>query len=323
MTITDIHDGADRVVTVRGLTKAYGGRTVVDRLDLDVHAGEVLGLIGANGAGKTTTVECLQGLRRPDAGEVRVLGLDPLRDADRLRPLIGSQLQNSGLPDRLRVAEAVTLFAGPRATDAGALLEQFGLEGLRRTPYAGMSGGERQRLFLVLALLNRPRLVILDELTQGLDPAARREVWSAVAQLRDAGTTVLLVTHELDEAEALCERVVAMRDGKVLDQGTPAELVARHAREVTVRFAAPDGDLSATADSLQSLDRLPGVAGVTRDRGEIAIRGDRTAIAHVGSWLVGTGRPVPADLRVDVPDLESALLTLLDSPTHSDQKGAA
>jgi ABC-2 type transport system ATP-binding protein len=328
MTTTDLHpthaaDPVDPVVRVRGLTKAYGGRTVVDRLDLDVHAGEVLGLIGANGAGKTTTVECLQGLRRPDAGELRVLGLDPIHDADRLRPQIGSQLQSSGLPDRLRVSEAVALFSGPRANDGGALLEQFGLADKRRSPYAGLSGGERQRLFLVLALLNRPRLVILDELTQGLDPAARREVWNAVAKLRDAGTTVLLVTHELDEAEALCERVVAMRDGRVMDQGTPAELVARHAREVTVRFALSDSDLHTTADTLQSLDRLPGVAGVTRDRGQVAVRGDRTAIAHVGAWLVGTGRSIPADLRVDVPDLESALLTLLDSPTDSDQKGAA
>jgi ABC-2 type transport system ATP-binding protein len=334
MTTTDLRPD-DPVVTVRGLTKAYHGRTVVDRLDLDVHAGEVLGIIGANGAGKTTTVECLQGLRRPDAGELRVLGLDPFHDADRLRPQIGSQLQSSGLPDRLRVAEAVALFAGPNATDADALLEQFGLAGLRRSPYAGLSGGERQRLFLVLALLNRPRLVILDELTQGLDPAARREVWAAVAQLRDAGTTVLLVTHELDEAEALCERVVAMRGGRVMDQGTPSDLVARHAREVTVRFALPDlaggrggrsGDrheTRAVAETLQSLNRLPGVTGVTRDGGQVAVRGDRTAIAHVGAWLVGTGRAIPADLRVDVPNLESALLTLLDSPDDSHQEGAA
>ena len=197
---------ADRVVTVRGLTKAYGGRLVVDHLDLEVAAGEVVGLIGANGAGKTTTVEILQGLRQPDAGEISVLGLDPTRDAERLRPQIGSQLQNSGLPDRIRVDEAIRLFAGPMATDAERLLEQFGLSHRRKYPFAGMSGGERQRLFLVLALLNRPRLVILDELTQGLDPAARRDVWAAVAKLRDAGTTVMLVTHELDEAEVLCER---------------------------------------------------------------------------------------------------------------------
>src|SRR5918995_4301755 len=230
------------VVRVRGLTKSYGGRVVVDRLDLDVHAGEVLGLIGANGAGKTTTVEILQGLRRQDSGEVRVLGLDPVRDADRVRQHVGSQLQSSGLPDRLRVAEAVDLFSGRRATDGDRLLEQFGLAHRRRSPFAGLSGGERQRLFLVLALLNRPRLVILDELTQGLDPAARRDVWSAISQLHDSGTTVLLVTHELDEAEALCDRVVAMRDGRVLDDGTPAELVARHAGHATVRFTLPHED---------------------------------------------------------------------------------
>jgi len=323
MTTTSHSPATEPIVTVRGLTKSYAGRTVVDALDLDVHEGEVLGLIGANGAGKTTTVECLQGLRRADRGEIRVFGLDPVRDADRVRAHLGSQLQSSGLPDRLRVGEAVALFAGPRASGADRLLEQFGLAGKRRAPYTGMSGGERQRLFLVLALLNRPRLVILDELTQGLDPAARREVWSAVAQLRDAGTTVLLVTHELDEAEALCERVVAMRDGRVLDQGTPADLVARHAREVTVRFALPDeADLSGTAADLQALNRLPGTVAVTRDRGQVAIRGTRDVIAHVGAWLVRRGDPIPADLRVDIPDLESALLTLLDQPARSEKEAA-
>jgi ABC-2 type transport system ATP-binding protein len=303
------------VVIVRGLTKSYDGRVVVDRLDLEVLSGEVVGLIGANGAGKTTTVECLQGLRHADAGHVRVLGLDPARDADRLRPQIGSQLQSSALPDRLRVSEAIALFAGPRATDANRLLERFGLADRRRTAFAGLSGGERQRLFLVLALLNQPRLVILDELTQGLDPAARREVWSAVAQLRDAGTTVLLVTHELAEAEALCERVVALRDGRVLDQGTPAELVARHAGGATVRFAMPAVTDIAAAAALQELNRLPGVEAVSRERDQVLVRGDRAVIAHVGAWLVARREPIPDDLRVDVPDLEAALLTLLD---HSD-----
>lgn len=320
MSLTKIHPPDDRVVSVRGLTKAYDGRTVVDHLDLEIRAGQVVGLIGANGAGKTTTVEILQGLRTADAGDVRILGLDPVKDADRLRPQIGSQLQSSGLPDRLRVGEAVKLFAGPRATHADQLVEQFGLGHLRRTPFAGMSGGERQRLFLVLALLNKPRLVILDELTQGLDPAARREVWSAVAQLRDTGTTVLLVTHELDETELLCEHVVAMRAGRVLDQGTPAELVARHTHEVTVRFGLA-ADVAATADTLQELNRLSGVTGVTRDRGDVVVRGTREAVVQVGAWMVRTEFPVPADLRVDIPDLEAALITLLDD--HADQLGAA
>jgi ABC-2 type transport system ATP-binding protein len=326
MSLITIHPTADPVVRVRGLTKAYGGRTVVDCLDFDVHAGQVVGLIGANGAGKTTTVEILQGLRRADAGEVRVLGLDPVTDAESLRPQVGSQLQSSGLPDRLRVGEAIRLFAGPRATAEDRLLEQFGLAHLRRSPFAGLSGGERQRLFLVLALLNGPRLVILDELTQGLDPAARREVWSAVAQLRDTGTTVLLVTHELDETELLCEHVIAMREGRVLDQGTPAELVARHAHDAIVRFGLPAADLVSTADTLQALNRLPGVAGVTRDRGDVVIRGTREAFVQFGAWLVRTGRPVPGDLRVDIPDLEAALLALLDRDdrtTRSTHRGAA
>jgi ABC-2 type transport system ATP-binding protein len=312
MTTTTLPHPTQPVVDVRGLTKSYGGRAVVDDLDLTVHDGEVLGLIGANGAGKTTTVEILQGLRRQDAGEVRVLGLDPHHDADRLRQQVGSQLQSSGLPDRLRVSEAVALFSGPRATDGDRLLEQFGLAGLHRSPFAGLSGGEQQRLFLVLALLNQPRLVILDELTQGLDPAARRDVWSAVAKLRDAGTTVLLVTHELDEAEVLCDRVVAMREGRVLDHGTPAELVARHAGEATVRFGLHPDPVAATADSLQQLNRLPGVSHVAHSNGQVAVRGTREVIAHVGSWLVASQRPIPADLRVDIPNLETALLSLLD-----------
>src|SRR5690242_2759352 len=172
------------IVSVRGLRKSYAGRTVVDRIDLDVAPGEIVGLIGANGAGKTTTVECIQGLRRPDAGTLRVLGFDPVTQRDRVRPLVGSQLQDSSLPDRLRVGEAVRLFGTGAAARGDELLEQFGLAERTRSAFGSLSGGERQRLFLVLALLNRPPLVILDELTQGLDPAARRGVWSAVDQLR-------------------------------------------------------------------------------------------------------------------------------------------
>lgn len=303
------HLPQDSVVTVRGLRKSYGGRAVVENLDLDVSAGEVVGLIGANGAGKTTTVECLQGLRRPDAGTIRVLGFDPTHDAEELRPLIGSQLQSSGLPDRMRVSEALELFSGRRARDGAALLERFGLGHRRRYAFGAMSGGERQRLFLVLALLNQPRLVILDELTQGLDPSARREVWHAVAQLRDAGTTVLLVTHELDEAERLCGRVVAMRDGRVLDEGTPSELVTRHGGGATVGFSLPAGRPNV---HLAELRALPGVTDVRRSRDRVSVHGDRQVIAYAGAWMVRRG-PVPDDLRVEIPDLETALLSLLDN----------
>jgi ABC-2 type transport system ATP-binding protein len=302
------------VVTVRGLRKVYGTRVVVDGLDLDVRAGEIVGLVGANGAGKTTTVECIQGLRRPDGGSLSVLGYNPVTDAAQLRRLVGSQLQDSALPDRLRVAEALDLFATSSATDGLALLEQFGLAERRRSVFSSLSGGERQRLFLVLALLNRPRLVILDELTQGLDPAARRTVWAAVRQLHESGTTVLLVTHEMDEAEALCDRVVVMRGGRVIDAGTPAELVDRYARTAVVRFSLPE----LPAVLLDELRRLECVRDVERTGPRVTVTGDRQLIAHVGAALVRRGT-VPDDFGVRIPDLEEAVLSLLAAATDGDE----
>jgi ABC-2 type transport system ATP-binding protein len=292
----------DDVVRVEGLVKVYGGRRVVDGLNLEVSAGEIVGLIGANGAGKTTTVECLQGLRRPDAGRMRVFGLDPLLEADGLRKLVGSQLQSAGLPDRIRVAEAVWLFGGRDGTD---LLERFGLAERRHSPFVSLSGGERQRLFLVLALVNRPRLVFLDELTQGLDPAARGGAWGSIDELRREGTTVVLVTHDLDEAEALCDRVVAMRAGRVLDEGTPAALIDRHGRRVTITFTVPEEVRP------EALEALTGVEGVAVQARQATVTGTREAIAHVGALLVALGS-VPADLSVRVPRLEDALVDLLE-----------
>jgi len=294
------------VVTVRGLRKRYGARVVVDGLDLDVRAGEIVGLAGANGAGKTTTVECIQGLRRPDAGVLSVLGYDPVTQAEQLRRLVGSQLQDSGLPDRLRVSEALDLFATSRARKGGELLERFGLAQRRRSVFSSLSGGERQRLFLVLALLNSPRLVILDELTQGLDPAARRNVWAAVRQLHEDGTTVLLVTHEMDEAEALCDRIVVMNAGRVLDTGTPTELVDRHASTATVRFSMPDPP----APMLDEIRQLSGVREVEQAGAGVTVHGSRRIIAHVGATLV-LWDSVPDDLSVHVPNLDDALLSLL------------
>jgi ABC-2 type transport system ATP-binding protein len=249
-----------------------------------------------------------------------VLGLDPVREPERLRPLIGSQLQDSALPDRLRVAEAVALFTsrGVRGGGGGELLEQFGLGERRRSAFASLSGGERQRLFLVLALLGHPRLVILDELTQGLDPTARRNVWAAVSQLREDGTTVLLVTHELDDAEALCDRVVAMRAGRILDSGPPAELVDRHARRATIRFGLED--VASSDGFLDDLRDVVGVDLVEREGRRVTVYGDRRASAHVGAALVRNSS-VPADLSVQIPTLEDALLGLLDGaeappPSH-------
>ena len=277
----------------------------VDHVDLDVREDEIVGLLGANGAGKTTTVECITGLRRPDGGRVRVLGLDPQRDGQRLRTMVGSQLQESALPDRLRVGEAIELFKGPRAMPVDGLLAAFGLAEHRRRAFSALSGGQRQRLFLVLALLNRPRLVILDELTQGLDPAARRDVWDAIRSLRDAGTTVLLVTHYMDEAEALCDRVVVMDGGRVLDSGPPAQLVDRHAPWATMRFAA--GEANGVGESVQT---IAGVAEVRRVGPSIEVHGHRRMIAPVCAELVRRGQ-APEDLAVVMPDLEEAVIALL------------
>src|SRR5947208_8011127 len=309
------------VLEVRQLCKRYGERTVVDHVDLEIAEGEIVGLLGSNGAGKTTTVECISGLRRPDAGSVRVLGLDPQVDGSTLRTLVGSQLQDSALPDRLRVAEAIELFRDPRHQGSRAavdgLLVAFGLAEHRRKAFSSLSGGERQRLFLVLALLNRPRLVILDELTQGLDPAARRTVWDAIRQLNDEGTTVLLVTHEMDEAEALCDRVAVMRAGHVIDAGAPADLVERHASTAVIRFSMPDPP----AQLLDQVRRLDGVGEVTRSGARITVRGHRRIVAHVCAALV-RWEPVPADLVISQPGLEDALLGLLNGD-HGEQPAAA
>jgi ABC-2 type transport system ATP-binding protein len=294
------------VVTVRGLRKSYCSRDVVDDVDLDVRAGEIVGLVGANGAGKSTTVECIQGLRRPDAGTLRVLSFDPVAQPQQVRALVGSQLQSSALPDRLRVGEAVHLFGG---RDGDELLEQFGLAERRRSAFASLSGGERQRLFLVLALVNRPRLVILDELTQGLDPAARRNVWSAIDQLRADGTAVLLVTHELDEAERLCDWVLAMRAGRILDSGPPRDLVARHGGGVRISFTLPQDLVCGLAP--EQFGYLPGVKDVSYQADQVAICGDRAAAAHVGAALV-RANCVPPDLLVQMPSLEDALVDLLE-----------
>jgi ABC-2 type transport system ATP-binding protein len=214
------------VVEVQELRKTYAGVAAVDGVSLTVCRGEVYGVLGPNGAGKTTTVECIAGLRRPDGGRVRVLGLDPVADAAGVRARVGVQLQQAALPDRMRVGEAMAVFAtAHRRRDAvDRLLADWGLDGKRRATFASLSGGQRQRLFIALALLGDPEIVVLDELTTGLDPAARRDTWALVRRLRGAGVTVLLVTHAMDEAEALCDRLAVIVSGRVAAAGTPAEV---------------------------------------------------------------------------------------------------
>lgn len=218
------------VVDVHGLVVSYGGRRAVDGIDLQVRRGEVLGVLGPNGAGKTTTVECVAGLRTPDSGTVRVLGLDPATDPQAVRRRVGIQLQSATLPNRMRVQQAMDVFAAayPRHADPDRLLEDWGLAEHRRQDFARLSGGQRQRLFIALALLGEPEVLVLDELTTGLDPAARRDTWTLVRSLRERGTTVLLVTHAMDEAEALCDRVVVVADGRVVTRGTPEAVRGAH-----------------------------------------------------------------------------------------------
>jgi ABC-2 type transport system ATP-binding protein len=232
----------DLAIDARGVRVAYGPLLALDDLTLAVPRGEVLGLLGPNGAGKSTFVACLAGLRRIDGGQLRVLGLDPARDGAALRLRVGVQLQQAALPDRLRVGEAAELFAAlyPRTADPAALLERWGLAGLRRRPFGALSGGERQRLLLVLALLHEPELLVLDELTTGLDPEARRAAWGLVAELRDAGLTVLLVTHDVREAEALCDRVAVLAGGRILACAPPGDFGAGDLEHAYLALTAPD-----------------------------------------------------------------------------------
>ena len=218
---------AREVVSVRDLRKSYGATRAVDGVSFDVRGGEVFGIVGPNGAGKTTTVECLIGLRGPDSGSVRVLGLDPRVNARELRLRSGVQLQGAALPEGIRVWEALALFASlyPRPADWRELLRDWGLEEKRNARFSSLSGGQRQRLFVALALVNRPEIVFLDELTSGLDPQARRASWDMVDGLRARGTTVVLVTHAMEEAEALCDRVAIIDHGQVVALDTPRRLI--------------------------------------------------------------------------------------------------
>jgi ABC-2 type transport system ATP-binding protein len=213
---------------IAGLRKSYGGKVAVDGLSLRVAEGEIFGILGPNGAGKTTTVECAEGLRRPDGGSIRVFGIDPYRDRAAARRLVGAQLQESQLPDKITVAEAIGLYASfyPEPADTEALIARLGLTEKRGTRYRKLSGGQKQRVSIALALVGRPRLVVFDELTTGLDPAARRESWQLVRELRDDGVTVLLVTHYADEAERLCDRVALIQAGRLTACGRPAELIS-------------------------------------------------------------------------------------------------
>ena len=213
-------------IEVEGLSKRFGSKVAVDDVSFTVDEGEIFGLLGRNGAGKSTTVDCLAGLRAPDHGLIRVAGLDPRHDRRELTQLLGVQLQESQLPDRLTVMEAMRLYASfyPRPADIDELLAQLDLTDKRNTRYRRLSGGQKQRLSIALALIGRPRIAILDELTTGLDPVARRDTWQLIDDIRNQGVTIVLVTHFMDEAARLCDRVAIMRDGRIAAMGAPAAL---------------------------------------------------------------------------------------------------
>jgi ABC-2 type transport system ATP-binding protein len=294
-----------QVIRVNGLRKVYKDTIAIDDVSFEVEEGEIFGVIGPNGSGKTTTVECLQGLRTPDGGEVRVLGLDPRADGTRLRSRIGSQLQESALPDRLKVWEALDLFASmsSRGVNWRLLVEQWGLADKQKAAFATLSGGQRQRLFIALALVNDPDIVFLDEMTTGLDPTARREAWDVIRSVRERGTTVVLVTHFMDEAEQLCDRLAVYRKGRIVAIDSPARLIERYAGPSTVRFTAPAGE------PLDWLAEVPGVSAVRRIGDALAVTGNGPILAHTAAALMSRGI-APLDLRVDRDSLEDVFLRL-------------
>ncbi len=296
--------GVMALIDVTGLTKSYGSRQVLHGIDLQVAEGEIVGILGPNGSGKTTAVECIGGLRARDGGQVRIAGLDPADDPVALREILGMQLQQARLPGKVTVAEALDLYAAfyadPRP--AGELMERFGLAAHARQRFEKLSGGQQQRLSVALALIGRPRIAFLDELTTGLDPQARRDIWDYLTLLRDEGVTMLLVTHLMEEAAHLCDRVVILESGRVVAEGTPDAITAATGRQET-SFADADGL------DLDALRHVAGVLEVTRDRGRVVVVGDEDSPHAVLAALASAG-VTPRQLRVTTPSLDDAYLSL-------------
>jgi ABC-2 type transport system ATP-binding protein len=293
------------VIEVAGLTKRYGGQAVVDGISLSVARGEIFGLLGPNGAGKTTAVECIEGLRRRDGGEVRVLGLDPRTQGRQLHQRIGVQLQESLLQDKLKVREALDMYASfyPHPADWRELLARWGLAAKAGTAFSRLSGGQKQRLFIALALVGNPEVVFLDELTAGLDPGARRATWDLIRQVRDDGVTVVLVSHFMDEVEELCDRVAILEQGRIAALDTPAALVDLAGGEYHMRFRP-----TAPLDE-RSLLGLPGVRDISRNGTQLTITGTGDFASAVTGELARR-QVIVADLRIDGRSLDNAYVTL-------------
>ena len=293
------------VIEVTDLRKVYGGRTVVDGVSFSVEPGEIFGILGPNGAGKTTAVECIGGLRQRDGGSISVAGMDPADEDAGLREVLGIQLQESRLPDKMSVIEALGLYASfyPEPHDPAELLERLGLVEQRKTYFTKLSGGQKQRLSVALALIGNPRVAILDELTTGLDPVARREVWDLLEELRGTGVTLLLVSHFMEEAERLCDRVVVIDHGRIIAADTPEGLAASVQADQRMSFAP-----SAPVD-LALLRALPDVHSVTTSSDRLVVTGTDNVASAVIIALherdISVGR-----LRVDQPSLDDAFVAL-------------
>ncbi len=293
-------------LAIENLRKAYGATVAVDGVTFEVQPGEIFGMVGPNGAGKTTTIECLEGLRRPDGGRISVLGLDPQRQGYDLRERIGVQLQESSLPDRLKVREVMDLFSAfyRRPADWKPLLDQLGLTEKSNAPFAKLSGGQKQRLFIALALVNDPEIIFLDELTTGLDPQARRAMWEMVKNVRDRGKTVFLTTHYMEEAEQLCDRVAIIDHGKIVALDTPQNLIASLDAETRVVFRL-DGRVE---DAV--FRSIPGVTRVEFSGGNVIIFGRGEGLVVRVVMALDSAKIRFRDLRTEQPSLEDVFLTL-------------
>jgi ABC-2 type transport system ATP-binding protein len=293
------------VIEVQNLRKQYGTTVAVDNISFDVQQGEIFTIVGPNGAGKSTTVESVMGLRQPDQGTIRVLGMDPQKNEHDLRQRIGIQLQQAALPERLKVWEALNLYSAfyNKTVPWEKLLNDWGLAEKRSTNFKNLSGGQKQRLFIALALLNDPELVFLDELTTGLDPQARRATWDAVRAIRDQGKTVVLVTHFMDEAEELADRIAIIDQGNIVALDTPQALIQNLHAETRVRFTTYNGY------DPQLLRRVNGVTDVEQRGKQVIVQGNGALLAHVATALA-EHNITPTDLRVEQANLEDVFLAL-------------
>ncbi len=299
----------DLVISARGLRKSYGSLEAVKGIDLEVRAGEVFGLLGPNGAGKTTTVEVLEGLRPRSAGEVTVLGFDPDRQTQVLKDRIGVCLQATNLPDKIKVHEALDLFAAfySKRVDGDALLKRLQLWEKRDAYYTTLSGGQKQRLALALALINDPQIIFLDEPTTGLDPQVRLEIRDLIEELRAEQRTILLTTHYIEEAERLCDRVAIIDNGVIIASGSPAELQAKSANqsgiEVSLGEPLPPGDLPPWPGAKRTL--------VSDDRRKISVNSDRPAksLVELIRWVDAQGIELE-DVHLKRPTLEDVFIEL-------------